>query len=197
MKPLRAPILALTACLLAALAGAEPDSALRPPSDFAAIEDASERSQALFLEAARVLTHPRCVNCHPSGDRPNQGAGEPHQPPVVRGPSGHGDVGMRCATCHQQENVDAAQVPGAPHWHLAPRSMAWEGLSAGEICEQLKDRTRNGGRDVSAIVAHMTQDPLVLWAWDPGESREPAPGTPASFGRLIRAWADDGAVCPD
>ena len=27
----------------------------------------------LFTELGKVLTHPRCVNCHPAGDRPRQG----------------------------------------------------------------------------------------------------------------------------
>lgn len=53
------------------------------------------------------------------------------------------------------------------------------------------------GRDLAAIVRHVTSDPLVLWAWQPGPGREPAPGTNAMFGELVEAWADSGAVCPD
>ena len=36
-------------------------------------KDHKERSRALFLEASRVLLHPRCANCHPDGDVPAQG----------------------------------------------------------------------------------------------------------------------------
>ncbi|MGB6195202.1 MAG: Isoquinoline 1-oxidoreductase subunit, partial [Methyloceanibacter sp.] len=43
---------------------------LRPPETFAQIADQKERSLALFDEAANVITHPRCLNCHPAGDRP-------------------------------------------------------------------------------------------------------------------------------
>ena len=39
----------------------------------------------------KVLTHPRCMNCHPAGDRPRQGdIRRLHQPPVERGDDGFG-----------------------------------------------------------------------------------------------------------
>src|SRR5438876_9381030 len=80
---------------------------LRPVDSFAGISDTRERSAALFTEAAKVLTHPRCMNCHPAGDRPKQGErGELHQPMVVRGKDGFGAPGMRCATCHGPTNFD-------------------------------------------------------------------------------------------
>jgi len=64
---------------------------LRAVADFAVFPDRKERSRALFLEASRVLLHPRCANCHPDGDAPAQGMQmTPHQPPVTRGPEGHG-----------------------------------------------------------------------------------------------------------
>ena len=170
---------------------------LQPVTAFADIADQAERSAALFTEAGKVLTHPRCVNCHPAGDAPLQRDGEPHEPPVLRGATGFGVVGMRCETCHLEQNFDPGTVPGAPHWHLAPRQMAWQGLSAAEICEQVKDPARNGGRDLKAIVQHMQEDPLVGWAWQPGADREPPPGTQESFGALITAWAETGAVCPE
>ena len=174
------------------------DHTLKPVASFDSIEDPAERSKALFEEMSRVLTHPRCINCHPSGDRPYQGdVPEPHNPPVTRGPDGHGVVGMRCETCHHSSNFDPGQIPGAPHWHLAPLSMAWEGLTIGEICEQIQDPERNGDRDLAAIVKHMKVDPLVLWAWDPGAGREPAPGTAADFAKLVEAWAETGAKCPE
>ncbi len=114
-----------------------------------AIADQEARSAALFGELGKVLTHPRCVNCHPAGDRPRQGEqGRLHQPPVVRGADGHGLAAMRCSICHQSANFDPARVPGHPEWHLAPREMAWEGKTLGEICEQIKDPARNGNRSL-------------------------------------------------
>lgn len=170
---------------------------LRPVSAFASIADQRARALALFEEAGKVLQHPRCVNCHPAGNRPSQTDGmRPHRPHVVRGADGHGAVGMRCDTCHGKANFDPARVPGEPQWHLAPASMAWEGRSLGQICEQIKDPARNGGKDMAALLHHMAQDGLVGWAWSPGSGRAPAPGTQAGFGELLRAWADAGAHCP-
>ena len=171
---------------------------LQPVASFKTIADKAERSAALFVEAGKVLTHPRCMNCHPAGDAPLQGEdGSAHEPPVRRGQGGLGVVGMRCTTCHMKENFDPGRVPGDSHWRLAPRRMAWEGLSLGEICAQIKDPERNGRRDIDAIVEHMVEDSLVGWAWEPGPGREPAPGSWQSFGELIRAWAKTGAVCPE
>jgi hypothetical protein len=170
---------------------------LRPVDAFAGIADARQRSVALFTEAGKVLTHPRCVNCHPAGDRPLQGeAMQLHQPLVVRGADGHGAPGMRCDTCHGAANFDPGRVPGAPMWHLAPLEMAWQGKSLGEICEQVKDRARNGGKSMADLVHHMADDPLVGWAWSPHPGRAPAPGTQAQFGALIKAWSETGAACP-
>jgi mono/diheme cytochrome c family protein len=170
--------------------------ALRSPAAFASIQDAASRSAALFVEAGKVLQHPRCVNCHPASDRPSQGAGYPHQPPVQRGADGLGVTAMRCATCHQTTNFDPGRVPGNPKWRLAPASMAWQGRSLADICAQVKDPARNGGHSLAEIVEHAARDPLVGWAWNPGADREPAPGTQAVFGALVNAWVASGAVCP-
>jgi cytochrome c5 len=170
---------------------------LRPPGAFAGITDPARRSAALFEEAGKVLLHPRCVNCHPAGDRPSQGEdGHPHQPRVTRGPDGHGVTAMRCQTCHQAANFNPGRVPGNPKWALAPIEMAWQGKSLGEICAQVKDPARNGGHPLAEIVEHMAHDSLVGWGWSPGAGREPAPGSQAAFGELIAAWAETGAACP-
>jgi hypothetical protein len=170
---------------------------LQPVSAFARIADPSARSRALFVEAGKVLQHPRCVNCHPATDRPLQGErGQPHQPWVRRGADGHGVPGMWCDTCHGAANYDVVGLPGHPKWHVAPASMAWEAKSLREICTQIKDPARNGGHSLTEIVDHMAQDSLVGWAWAPGRGRVPAPGSQAAFGALIKAWAETGAVCP-
>jgi hypothetical protein len=170
---------------------------LRPVSTFAGIADTQSRSIAYFHEASKVLQHPRCVNCHPVGERPFQGdTMRPHEPLVVRGKDGHGAPGMACTTCHSGANFDPARVPGDPHWHLAPASMAWEGKSVGYICNQLKDTARNGNRDIAAILKHVATDSLVKWGWNPGRSRTPAPGTNEQFVALLQAWSDTGAHCP-
>jgi len=170
---------------------------LRPVSSFAGITDPRARAVALFQEAGKVLQHPRCVNCHPRGDSPRQtDRMRPHQPLVVRGADGHGASTLPCNTCHGPANFDPARVPGHPEWQLAPISMTWEGRSLGQICEQIKDRERNGGRNMADLLHHLGEDTLVGWAWAPGSGRTPAPGTQAVFGEIMRAWAEAGAYCP-
>jgi hypothetical protein len=170
---------------------------LKPVAAFGSIKDASQRSVALFKEAGLVIQHPRCVNCHPAGNRPLQGDDmHPHVQLVVRGEDNLGSTAMRCFTCHRDKNFEPGRVPGHPLWHLAPIEMAWEGKSLGEICEQIKDPKRNGGKSLAGIVTHMAEDTLVGWGWAPGGGRTPVPGTQREFGELIKAWADTGAVCP-
>lgn len=172
-------------------------NALASPESFASMADTEKRSVAYFVELGKVLTHPRCVNCHPAGDRPRQGDdGRPHEPPVWRGADGHGLPAMRCPICHQKANFEPGRVPGHPEWHLAPREMAWEGKTLGEICAQIKDPARNGNRKVEDLIHHIGEDTLVGWAWAPGFGRQPAPGTQKQAGALVEAWAKSGAACP-
>jgi hypothetical protein len=171
---------------------------LRALSDFEAIDDPSARSKALFLEVSRVLMHPRCINCHPAGDVPHQGLDLAlHDPPVQRGPEDRGVVGMECAGCHQDRNQPMTRVPGAPKWHVAPIEMAWVGRTPAQICAQLKDPARNGGKTLDELLEHNSHDELVAWGWKPGADREPAPGTQEQFGVLFGAWIETGAECPD
>lgn len=174
---------------------------LAAPDSFAGIADDGERSAAIFNEMGKVLTHPRCLNCHPVDGTPRQGDDLAlHQPPVVRGAGGLGAAGMRCSTCHGAENMAyvgaKGSIPGHEPWNLAPLSMGWIGLTVPEICEQLKDPERNGGRSLTEIHEHNANDGLVGWGWQPGEGREPAPGSQERFGALTKAWIDAGAGCP-
>ncbi|WP_019904158.1 hypothetical protein [Methylobacterium sp. 77] len=181
----------------AAESGRVPADRLAPPQSFAGIADPQARSAALFTELGKVLTSPRCVNCHPASDRPRQGdASRPHQPPVTRGADGMGSDSMRCPTCHQDRNYDPARMPGHAAWHLAPREMAWEGRSLAEICAQIKDPERNGQRKLDDLIEHIGKDSLVGWAWAPGTGRKPAPGSQAEAGALVAAWVESGAACP-
>jgi hypothetical protein len=180
-----------------AKAPGEDPRALREVASFSSIADRGNRSRALFLEASRVFLHPRCVNCHPSGDTPAQGMDmHRHDPPVVRGKDNGGVVGMRCTGCHQDHDLELAKVPGAPHWQLAPIQMAWVGKSPHAICEQMKDPVRNGHRSLAQVVDHNAHDKLVAWGWNPGHGRDPAPGTQEELGRIVQAWVETGAECP-
>ncbi|MBP7648857.1 MAG: Isoquinoline 1-oxidoreductase subunit [Phenylobacterium sp.] len=182
------------------LAEMEERTSLKPATAFNTITDKNARSVALFQEAGKVITHPRCANCHPV-DRPTQGDDRrPHMPVVARGGDGHGE-GLQCASCHTAKNVWVGgtyivTIPGNPKWALAPASMAWQGKSLGEICAQIKDPARNGGKTLAQIQEHMAVDELVAWGWNPGLGRAAAPGTQAQLGELIQAWIDTGASCP-
>jgi hypothetical protein len=177
---------------------------LRPVASFSGIADQNERSRALFNEIAKVVTHPRCLNCHPAGEHPLQGADHhEHRPPVPRGEADIGVAGLTCQACHTERNFTLVgtgatykSIPGHPRWQLAPREMAWEGKTFGEICQQLKDEKRNGGRSLAMLHEHMADDDLVAWGWAPGEGREPAPGDQKQLGQLVQAWIDTGAACP-
>jgi hypothetical protein len=177
---------------------AKDSAVLQPVSQFARIKNKDERAVALFQEAGKVIASPRCMNCHPATERPTQkDSMQPHQPLVVRGVEGHGPPGgLACNTCHHDANYDPASVPGNPKWALAPIEMAWQGKSLGQICVQIKDRARNGDKDMAKLVHHMAEDELVGWGWNPGAGRTPAPGTQKQFGELIKAWAEAGAACP-
>lgn len=176
---------------------------LRALDEFSSIKDEKERALAIYDEIDTVLSHPRCVNCHPAGDSPYQGpditrigdtSPKPHQPLVVRGEDGFGAAGMRCETCHGEANFE--NVPGSPGWHLAPIEMAWEGKTPGAICEQIKDPERNGGKTLAQLTEHMQHDALVGYGWNPPAHLQPAPGSQKIFGELFAAWIEAGAPCP-
>jgi hypothetical protein len=190
-------VVALLTVMMAAQVSSSPAERLATRESFDAIGDTAARSAALFTEAGKVLTHARCVNCHPAGDRPRQGdLRRLHQPPIARGEDGFGLPAMRCPICHQAANFEPGRVPGNRVWHLAPIEMAWEGKTLAEICAQIKDPARNGGRSLDEIVHHIGTDHLVGWAWTPGAGRQPAPGTQSETGALLDAWVNTGAVCP-
>ncbi len=155
-----------------------------------------------FDKMMLALTHPRCLNCHPSDHKPKQGMDQhPHYFGIARGEADHGFIATKCNTCHQDENDDFSGVPGAPHWGLAPSTMNWEGLSKTEIATSMMDRTRNGGKSPNEILKHLTEDALVLWAWDPGidvdgNTRETPPISKEEYIAAVKGWFAGGAVIP-
>lgn len=172
--------------------------ALSAGAQAAGVDAASPPStEKLFDPIASVLTHPRCLNCH-QATRPGQtDQSIPHIQQVIRGASGTGSPALQCAACHQDKNSADGRVPGAAHWHMAPVSMAWEGLTRAQICRQMKDPQRNGGRKTpEQVVEHMRTDPLVLWAWAPGGDRSTPTISHAQFLRRLDDWAKAGMPCP-
>jgi hypothetical protein len=158
---------------------------------------------AAFTTVQQVFQHPRCQNCHIPGDAPLQyDAGVPHAMAVVRGPEGHGVEGLECATCHGNANSPASYglnaPPGAPHWGLPPpdQKMAWIGLGPAELCETIKSKRENGGRDFDELIKHVSEDSLVLWGWHPGGARAPVPVPHDQFVAKFKQWVAAGGPCP-
>src|SRR6266704_3955577 len=140
----------------------------------AAKPDAND-SRAAFLQIYRVLTSPRCQNCHPAGDLPLQGDdSHVHLQNGTRRKDGHGVYGMRCDTCHQTTNLPGGHMPpGNPKWSLPSpeHKMVFVGRSPAELCRQLKDSKQTGGRSLLQLLEHVSSDDRVGWAWDPGPGR--------------------------
>ncbi|HJW45033.1 MAG TPA: hypothetical protein VJ484_00935 [Lysobacter sp.] len=158
---------------------------------------------AAFTTVHTVFQHPRCANCHIPADAPLvSDLSVPHPMSVARGPEGHGAVGLPCSTCHADKNPPASYgphaPPGAPHWGLPPpdQKMAWIGLSPKESCAMIKDKKRNGDRDLAALLKHVSEDKLVLWGWDPGGMRAPVSVPHAQFVAAFKTWSDAGGPCP-
>lgn len=154
-----------------------------------------------FAVVYEVLQHPRCVNCHPAGDRPLVGDDmQPHPQNVQRGPFGMGLYALRCVSCHQTQNADGAHLPpGAPNWHLPRPQMplVFEGRTATELARQLADPAQNGGHTGDQLLRHVAEDPLVLWGWAPGTGRTPVPIPHAEFVAAMRAWVAAGCPVPE
>src|SRR4051812_34002000 len=174
--------IALLFCVMVAptSGSAQPANELQPPSAFATISDPAERSRAIFAEAAKVLTHPRCMNCHPATDRVLQGNdNHPHQPVAT----------------HQNPLRDVSHRP--PRWMAAPIEMAWQGKPIGERFAG-RSRTPTAMAAVTFRSCTSTWRTTIWWhgVSSRGKGRDPAPGSQALLGQLIQAWIDTGAQCP-
>ena len=174
----------------------------RPNSTMEVVEEPPAIERENFDKMMSVLTHRRCVNCHPNDGIPKQGEdSHPHNFGINGKQDSHGFAATNCASCHQAENNSYSGVPGAPEWSLAPASMKWEGLSPIEIAESMMDPKRNGGRTPNEVMHHLTEHELVLWAWEPGvdaqgNPREIPPLSKEEYIRVVKAWFEQGAVIP-
>jgi hypothetical protein len=182
-------IAAAAACLVAGLAfgsigtvDAQPDAAA---------------GQRAFLEIARVLQSPRCLNCHPAGDRPLRGDhAQPHAMNVSRKSPA---AGLDCTACHREHNGPVPHSPpGVPRWRLPPieTPLVFQGKTPGEICRQMLDPAQNGKRSVADLEHHMGHDELVLWGWNPGPGRTLPPLSHDEFMTHVHAWIAAGTPCP-
>lgn len=160
------------------------------------------KARAAFNDAVKVFFSARCANCHPAGDIPTQGDEfTPHPQGVTRGKDGKGVYGMTCTTCHQAENLQGDHMPpGVPNWHMPPahQKMVFQGLTARQLCMNLKNPLKNGGRKTPKdAIHHLEEDPLVHWAWTPGNGRSVPPMSYEDFMKTMKVWVDNGAACPE
>jgi len=187
---------------IAALAIATIAIASAPPPNHPQVASSEAESLQAFAQMLTVMTGPRCQNCHTLTQYPRQGDDRhPHMFNVQRGPDNHGSPGQQCSVCHGQANNPVSGVPGANEvWRLAPLSMGWEGLPAGEICRHLKDPARNGNRTGAQVINHLKTN-LVMWAWIPGadphgKARTLPPMPYAAFIEAAETWVRSGENCP-
>jgi cytochrome c5 len=160
----------------------------------------SVKSLQAFEIVYKTLMSPRCMNCHPAGDVPLQGADSHlHAMGPKRGLDGKGVYAMKCSNCHQEDNTPGLHMPpGNPDWHLPPAAMkmVFEGKSAHELAKQLVDKQQNGNKDIKKLIEH-ADDGLVLAGWNPGEGRTLPPVTHAEFKKAWITWLESGAYAPE
>lgn len=159
-----------------------------------------------------VVSHPRCANCHVGPDNipmwsgPSYGETRPHGMFVSGGESRIGAEFVPCSTCHV--TVEEGQGHnGSPHmpprvaldWQLAPVAFQWFGRSSVEVCAQMSDPDRTGGRDWVELAEHLRDDAghggFVQWGFDPGGGREPAPYSLQAHIDDVLTWGAAGTPC--
>ncbi len=157
-----------------------------------------------------VVSHPRCANCHVDGSNvpmwsgPEYAEDGPHGMNIDAGVSRIGAETLLCSTCHITSSSVGGKKHGAPYmmidWQLAPVEMIWFGRSSAEICAQMSDPERNGGRDWVGLAEHLRDDAghggSVAWGFAPGEGREPAPHDLQSHINDVLLWGAAGQPCP-
>lgn len=192
---------ALLLALAAAPALAEGENVTIAPPETATRAEGLEAWSRIY----EVTSHPRCSNCHVGEDNipmwsgPSYGRTRPHGMNINAGDSRIGAEYVTCATCHAirdgLNDTPHAAPQVAMSWQLAPVEAAWFGKSSTEICNQLRDPDRNGGRDHLEIAAHLDHDLILHWAWNPGGGREPAPYSLQEHVNDILAWGVAGFPC--
>lgn len=152
-----------------------------------------------------VTSHPRCSNCHvgpserPMWSGPAYRKAKPHGMNVKAGESRIGAETIQCSTCHAyregSNDIPHAAPQVAMNWQLAPVEADWFGKSSEEICTQLRDPTRNGGRTMIELAEHLDHDLILHWAWSPGGGRESAPYSLREHIDDLLVWGVAGFPC--
>lgn len=182
------------------------DTSALPKTGEATLTEGNAAWERIF----EVVTHPRCINCHVGPDNiplqqlaPDQPS-QPHIMAVNAGPSRIGAEGLSCKTCHTTSTRPNTVPNAAPHtgmdWKLAPVEFQWVEKTSDEICAQMRDPARNGGRDAESLIEHITHDAEVIgfitWGFNPGARREAAPGGMQAHLMDMAVWTAAGMPCP-
>lgn len=167
-----------------------------PPVEDPEVTLSEAEGLAAFADIYAVVTHPRCMNCHPAGDVPLQTDDSvPHVMGITRFSPLQGE---HCSTCHPAAPVGdglAPLPPADPVWSMPPAAMAFQGRSAAALCAQLKDPSINGGRGLTALTQHIAEDHLLATSWHSG--RTPPPISHDELVQRFTTWAAAGGPCPE
>jgi hypothetical protein len=116
-----------------------------------------------------------------------------HGMAINAGDSRIGAETLSCNACHQTSTRPNTVPHAAPHtgmdWRLAPVEFQWTDRSSAEICAQMRDPDRNGGRDEAGLIEHILHDAeligFITWSFDPGAGRA---RPRAACRRIWRIW---------
>jgi hypothetical protein len=72
----------------------------------------------------------------------------------------------------------------------------FQGKTATQICEQMKNPAQNGGKSFKQLVEHVDHEGLVLWGWSPGKGRTLPPMSHDQFVAAFKTWVDADGACP-
>ena len=158
-----------------------------------------------------VVTHPRCANCHVDAKAIPIWTPAGESKPRVHGMNIHGGesrIGaekLACQTCHVTSAMPNDPAPAPLHagidWQLAPVDFIWFDKSGAEICQQLRDPKRNGGRDAVGLLEHLRHDAslngFIPRGWAPGAGRTTPPGTFEDHVKDVAVWGAAGQPCPN
>ena len=198
LKTTAAVVLILTGLIITVSSFKEEEHYI-PPVTFNSFDNDSVASVQAFQQVYKVLMSPRCMNCHPAGDRPLQGDDSHiHIMNVQRGKDGKGIYALKCSNCHQPQNVPGVHTPpGNPKWQLPPADMklVFQGRSAHDLALQLMDYNRNGHKNKEQLLEH-ARDTLVKAGWNMGEGRTPPPMAYDDFVKAWDTWIEKGAYAP-
>ena len=129
----------------------------------------------------------------------------PPQPAMV-GTAQPVALGITCGSCHGARNAELpGGPPGAPlhvarkectaqehPWRMpaATHIRLWPGMTPRTLCEIWRARHENPDPKAfeRAFLGHVGCDPLVEWAFSPGEGRIAAPGSHQDFIAAATVW---------